>query len=81
MTVTIVNGQVLANLVILNRASEKAKSALLIEGDKDGRIYRKVVDPRWCRAIAAGNRAIAYYSHTRCGGNTIPVYGIKERAH
>ena len=59
MSVTIVNGQLLANLVILNRASEKDKSLLLFEGDKDGRIYRKAVDPNYCRTIAAGNRATA----------------------
>jgi hypothetical protein len=59
VTVTIVNGQLLANLVILSRASEKDKSAFLIEGDKDGRIYRKVIDPSGCRIFAAGNRAIA----------------------
>jgi hypothetical protein len=59
VTVTIVNGQLLANLVILSRASEKDKSALLIEGDKDGRIYKKVIDPHRCRIFAAGNRDIA----------------------
>jgi hypothetical protein len=59
VTVTIVNGQILANLVILSRAPEKDKSALLTEGDKDGRIYRKVVDPQHCRIFAAGNREIA----------------------
>jgi hypothetical protein len=45
--------------VILNRASEKDKTALLIEGDKDGRVYRKVTDPRYCRPFPSHNRAVA----------------------
>ena len=45
--------------MILSRASEKHKTALLIEGDKDGRIYRKVIDYDHCRTFPAGNRAIA----------------------
>lgn len=53
---TVVTPQVVANLVILNRASEKTKAALLIEGDTDGRLYRKLTDPSYCRVFAAGNR-------------------------
>jgi hypothetical protein len=53
---TILTGQIVANLVILSRASERNKSALLIEGNKDGRLYRKVTDPNSCRLFAAGNR-------------------------
>lgn len=45
--------------MILNRASEKDKTALLVEGDKDGRIYRRVVDPLHCRAFPSSNRATA----------------------
>lgn len=45
--------------MILSRASEKDKSALLVEGDKDGRIYRKITDPHHCRTFSSNNRAIA----------------------
>jgi hypothetical protein len=56
---TFLNGTILANLVILDRASHKDKSALLFEGDTDGRIYRRFIDPLHCRPFSSKNRAIA----------------------
>src|SRR4051812_48835174 len=41
------------------RTVDRASSALLIEGDKDTRVFRKVTDPTKCRLYAAGNRAQA----------------------
>jgi hypothetical protein len=52
-------GQVVANEVILSRAAEKGKTALLLEGNKDNRVYGKVVDREVCRIFACGNRANA----------------------
>jgi hypothetical protein len=54
-----VTPQVVANLVSLSRATEKHKTALLIEGSKDVRFYRRLIDPVLCRAFAAGNRFTA----------------------
>lgn len=51
--------EVVANLVILNRATEKGKTALLIEGNSDSRFYRRVIDSNACRPFAAGNRITA----------------------
>ena len=56
---SILTGPIVANLVVMSRAVEKEKSALLIEGLKDARIYRAVTDPNACRVIAAGSRANA----------------------
>jgi Protein of unknown function (DUF4435) len=53
------SAQIVANMVIMARAADKKKSALLIEGDKDTRVYRKVTDLTLCTLYAAGNRAHA----------------------
>lgn len=58
------DAQIVANLVVLSRAADKTKAALLIEGNKDGRLYRKVTDPLHCRLFAAGNRASAELAMT-----------------
>ncbi len=43
----------------MSRKVEKGKSALLLEGDKDARLYKKLSDPSRCRAFGAGNRHTA----------------------
>jgi hypothetical protein len=52
----IFTGQVVANEVIMSRALNRTKTALLIEGDKDRRVYRRVTDPTCCQLFGAGNR-------------------------
>ncbi len=48
--------QITANLVVQARQVNQGKSALLIEGVKDARLYRKVVDGSKCQIVAAGSR-------------------------
>ncbi len=52
------SGQIIANLVIMSRtsAAERQKAALLVEGDKDSRVFRKFIDPTQCRVVSASNR-------------------------
>jgi len=53
------SADIVANTVIMVRTVDRTSSALIIEGDKDIRIFKKFYDPRKCRLYAAGNRTHA----------------------
>ncbi len=59
---TILTGPIVANLVRMSRQVEKNKTALLVEGDGDSRLYRKSTDDAVCRVFVAGNRPNAEYA-------------------
>jgi Protein of unknown function (DUF4435) len=53
------SADIVANTVIMVRTVDRTSSALIIEGDKDGRIFKKVIDTSRCKLYAAGSRVHA----------------------
>lgn len=51
--------QVTANLVVMWRQLNLRKAALIVEGPKDSRFFKKVVDYDGCFVFTAGNRDLA----------------------